>query len=131
MILRDEQVSSAVVVVVTGNDGSRIFELNLIEADVSGDIFEAIGPEVAEKAHFSFFFFGFAYGDEVDPAVVVVVEGGDAVGADPVGFGESYLLESLAVIVAPEGQGRGTIMRKREVHPAIVVEVERHNSARW
>ncbi len=84
VVLRDEQVGGAVAVVVAGDDGARIFELNLVEANVGGDIFESIGAEIAEQTHFAFAFFSFADGDEIDPAVIVVVDGGDAKGADPV-----------------------------------------------
>ena len=87
VILRDEQVGGAVVVVVAGDDGARIFELNLVEANVGGDVFESVGPEIAEETDFALAVFRLADGDEVDPAVVVVVEGGDAVGADPVRLG--------------------------------------------
>ena len=82
------------------------FELNLVEADVGGDVFESVGAEIAEQADFALAFFRFADGDEVDPAVVVVVEGGDAVGADPVRLGKLHRLEALAVVVAPEGERR-------------------------
>ena len=71
------------------------FELNLVEADVGGDVFESVGAEVAEEADFALAVFGFADGDEVDPAVVVVVEGGDAEGASPVGRGQVRRARSL------------------------------------
>ena len=83
VILRDEQVGGAVVVVVAGDDGARIFELNLVEADVGGDVFESVGAEIAEQADFALAVFRFADSDQIDPAVVVVVKGGDAVSARP------------------------------------------------
>ena len=94
VILRDEQIGGAVAVVVAGDDGARIFELNLVEADVGGDVFESIRAEIAEQTDFALAIGGFADSDEIDPAVVVVVEGGDAAGANPVGFGEFHWLES-------------------------------------
>ena len=123
MILRDEQIGCAVVVVVAGDDGARIFELNFVEADVGGDVFESVGTEIAEESDFALAVGSFADGDEIDPAVVVVVEGGDAVGAGPVGGGQRNLLE-LAVIVAPESQAGCSPVGEGEVHPAVVVEVE-------
>ena len=78
VILRDQQIGGAVAIVVAGDDGARIFELNLVEANVGGDIFESIGAEIAEEAHFALAVFRFADRDEIDPAVVVVVDGGDA-----------------------------------------------------
>ncbi len=88
VILRDQQVGSAVAIVIAGDDGARLFELNLVETNVGGDVFETISPKIAEQPHFAPALFGFADGDEIDPAVIVVVEGGDAVGANPVGFGK-------------------------------------------
>ena len=87
MILRDEQIDGAVVVVVAGDDGARIFQINLVEADIGCDVFPSVRAKVAKEADFAFAVFGFADGYEVDPAVVVVVEGGDAEGADPIGLG--------------------------------------------
>src|SRR5207302_2530149 len=51
MILRDEQVGSAVVVVVNGDDGARIFKLNLVETNIGSDVFESVGTEIAEQSH--------------------------------------------------------------------------------
>ena len=85
VILRDEQIGGAIAVVVAGDDGARIFELNLVEADVGGDILEAVRAEIAEQTDFARAVFRLANGDEIDPAVVVVVDGGDAVSANPVG----------------------------------------------
>ena len=72
--------------------------MNLVEADVGGDVFESVGTEIAEEPDLALAVFRFADGDEVDPAVVVVVEGGDAEGADPVGVGKRDLFEALAVL---------------------------------
>ncbi len=94
VILRDEQIGRAVAVVVAGDDGARVFELNLVEADVGGDVFEAVRPEIAEEPHFALAIFRLADSDEVDPAVVVVVEGGDAVGADPIRLGQRDMFEA-------------------------------------
>ncbi len=106
MILRDEQVGGAVVVIVSGDDGTRVFELNLVEADVGSDVFESVRPEVAEEADFALAIFGFAYCNEIDPAVVVVVEGGDTVGFDPAGVRKLDRIKTLAVIVVPQGKCR-------------------------
>ena len=56
VVLGDEQVGGAVVVVVSGDDGARIFEMNFVEANVGGDVFPAVGAEIAEQ-----FYFAFAY----------------------------------------------------------------------
>ncbi len=84
MILGDEQIGGAVVVVVTGDDSSRIFELNFVEADIGGDVFESVGTKIAEEPDLALALFRLADGDQIHPAVVVVVEGGDAIAAHPV-----------------------------------------------
>ena len=101
VILRDEQVGGAVAVVVAGDDGARIFELNLVEADVGGDVFETIRAEIAEEPDFTFTVGSFADRDQIDPAVVVVIEGGDAPSANPIGLWKLNRLEALAAVVAP------------------------------
>ena len=106
MILGDEQVDGAVVIVVTADDGAGIFELNFVEADVRGDIFESVGTEIAEETDLASAFFRFSDGDEVDPAIVVVVDSSDAVGADPIGVGEVHSIEALCFVVPPECQAR-------------------------
>ena len=104
VILRDEQICSAVAIVVASDDGARIFELNLVEADVGGDILETIWPKVAEQTHFAFAILCFADGGDVDPAIVVVVDGSHAEGTHPVCLGQFHAVEALAVIVVPECQ---------------------------
>ena len=60
VILRNKQVGGAVVVVVSGDNCAGVFELNLVKADVGGDVFESVGAEIAEQAHFAFAVFGLA-----------------------------------------------------------------------
>src|SRR5580704_4323409 len=128
VVLSDQQVDGAIVVVVSGDDGARIFELNLVQANIGGDVFEAIGPEIAEEFDLALALFRFTDRDEIDPAVVVVVEGSHAIGADPVRLGKLYLIEGFAMVVVPESQGWRAPLRchlsKRKVHPAVVIEIE-------
>src|SRR5271163_241451 len=130
MILRDQQISRAIAIVIACDDRSRLFELNLVEANVGGDIFETISSEIAEQPHFALTLFGFADGDEVDPAIVVIVDSGHAVSANPVGFGELYAVKTLAMVVAPQDQGRRAVVSKCKVHPAVVVEVKHCDASR-
>ena len=102
VILRDQQIGRAIAIVVAGNDGARLFELNLVEANVGGYILETIRAEIAEQPHFALAIFRFADGDQIDPAVVVVIDGGDAEGTDPVCRRQVDAIESLAVVVAPQ-----------------------------
>src|SRR6478672_10451914 len=100
MILSDEQVGSAVIVIVAGDDCTRVFELNLIETHIGGNVLETIGTEIAEESHFALALFGFADSNQIDPAVVVVVEGGDAPSMDPIGNGKRDRFR-VSAVVAP------------------------------
>ena len=106
VVLCDQQIDGAIVVVVTGDDGAWLFELNLVETDVGGDVFPSIGAEIAEETNFAFAVFGFADRDQIDPAVVVVVDGSDAESATPICLGQRHLLEALAVVITPEHKSR-------------------------
>ena len=119
MILRDEQVGRAIAVVVAGDDGAWIFQLNFVEADVGGDVFESIGAEIAEEADFAFAVCGFADRYQVDPAIVVVVECGDSASASPIRFGEFDLLKALSLPVAPKRYSwRIPVRKARSIQPS-------------
>ena len=106
VILRDEKVGGAIAVVVASDDGARILELNLVEADVGRDVLETVRAEIAEQAHFALAVFRLADSDEIDPAVVVVVDGGHAETANPIRRGQRNLLELLFVVVSPKSDAR-------------------------
>src|SRR5262249_23134059 len=129
VVLGNEQVGGAVVVVVSGDDRARIFELNLVETHVGGDVLPSVRPKIAKEFDFAFALFRLTDSYQVHPAVVVVIEGGDAVGAGPTGFGEFDLLEGFAVIVAPEADG-AVRMRKRQIHPTVVIEIKDGDACR-
>src|SRR6185437_10140535 len=116
MILRDEKISATVAVIVRGNDRSRILELNLVEADIGSDVFESIRPEIAKQADFTLAIGCFAYGDQINPAVVVIVEGSHAPGAGPVGLGKLDRFEG-SVIVSPQRNSGSFPVGKRQIHP--------------
>src|ERR1022692_1410568 len=101
VILRDQQIGGAVAIVIAGNDGARIFELNLVETNVGGNVFETIGPEIAEQADLALTFFGLADNGDIHPAVVVVVEGGDTESNLKTSLRERYCTKTLSVIVMP------------------------------
>ena len=62
---------------------------------------------------------GLADRDQVDPAVVVVVEGGHAPGASPIRLGQLHRLEALALIVAPQvSAGAPQWVKARSIQPS-------------
>src|ERR1019366_2146257 len=115
---------SAVVVVIASDDGARLFKLNFVESNVDGHVFPSVGSQIAEEAGFAFAIFGDADGRKINPAVVVVVNGDDAVSTDPIDFRQRNLLETFRLLVLPEGDARRAPVGEGEVHPAIVVEIE-------
>ena len=48
VILCDQQVGGAIGIVVASDEGARIFQLNLVEANIGSDVFESLRTEVAE-----------------------------------------------------------------------------------
>ena len=130
VILRDQQIGGAVVVVIACDDGARLFELNLVETNVCGYIFEAVRAQVAKQLGLALAFFRFSDGDEIDPAVVVVVESSDAVGApNPVRLWKGRTLESLAPIVTPQRDALPVALGERDIHPAIMVKIKNRNAS--
>src|SRR6185437_8225425 len=87
-----------------------------------------IRPEVAEETDFTFTLFRFSYRDEVDRAVVVVVERGHAPGANPTLHGKRHRFKTLPLPIAPERDPSTTPLRKSKVHPTIVIKVQNGNA---
>ena len=129
MILHDEKIRSTVIVKISGYDGSGILELNFVEAHICGDIFEAVGAEIAKQADFAFAVFGFTNSNEINPAVVVVVEGGDAPGARPVSLWKCQLLNTFSSVVSPKAKVGSPPMSESNIHPAVVVNIEYGNAS--
>ncbi len=133
MILRDQQIGSAVVVVIAGNDRSRMFEMNLVEADVGSDIFESIGTKIAKQFDLALTIFVFADRHQIDPAIFVVIQGGNAVGTDPIPLGKFDAIKAFAMIVAPETNSGRVQVCECQVHPAVMIEVKNCHACclRW
>src|SRR6266496_2860597 len=128
-VLGDEQVGGAVVVVVSGDDGARLFELDLVETNAGGDVFPSVGPQVAEQLYFAFAVFRLAHCDEVHPAVVVVVEGSDARRRSPIRRGKIDSIEGPSMVVSEQrnaADARAEV-RIRHIHPSVVVEIKDRN----
>src|SRR5580700_10848689 len=95
--------------------------------DFFGDVGPAFCAEVAEQAEFASSA-GFAGGHEIEPAVVVVVDGGDAPAALPAEIGEGDALETFAVDIAPQADAWSACVSESEIHPAVFVEIEGHDA---
>src|SRR5205085_11918058 len=128
VILSDEQVGGAVVIVVSGDDGTRVFELNLVEAYVGSDVFESVRTKIAKELYFALSLFRFAHSDEINPSVIVEVEGGDAVGALPISLRQRNSLETLGMIVSRNGKAAWSTACHGDIHPTIMIDVEYRNA---
>src|SRR5215472_7433061 len=94
-ILGHKQVCGAVIIVVAGEDGAGVFQFELVQPNFRRDILEAIGAKITKQSHLAFALLGFTCRYQVDPAVVVIVDGVNAVTTYPGGRGKAYLLKSL------------------------------------
>ena len=84
-VLRDEQVGIAIGVVVSSEQGTGALQLEFVEAHIGGDVREPLGTEVAQQMDArNPRILGAAYGGEIDPAIIVIIEGGDAPAFCPV-----------------------------------------------
>src|SRR5277367_3002587 len=92
--------------------GALVFENDGRPAKLRDD---EVGASVARQI---------AYGDQIEPAVVVVIDCGDAPACLPAKIGEGNALEMLAVDVFPEADAGGTGVGEGEIHPAVFIEIE-------
>ncbi len=76
--------------------------MNLIQTNIGRDIFETVRTEITKEPDFTLAIGSFTYGDQVNPAVVVVIEGRYAPAANPVRSGKSNGIEALSLMVTPE-----------------------------
>src|SRR5262249_10571050 len=126
--LRDDQVGGAVAVDVRGDEAARGVELKGVEAESRADVVEGAVAAIAQHTELR------ARGsvdedNEIDPAVVIDVDGGDAPAARSIREGKIDALEAAAGVVgcgdvAPEGDAGSAVVRDGDVHPAVFVEVE-------
>ena len=124
MILGDEQIGRAVTVVITRDDGARIFQNDLVEAQIGSDVLKTIGTKIAKQTYLAFAIGSLTDSDQIDPAVVVVVDGSDAPAPDPIDFRQRDRFKLFSGLVSPERQTRRDGLRKRDIHPSIMVEIE-------
>src|SRR4029077_13271443 len=75
---------------------------------------------------------GFADCNEIEPAVIVVVDRGKSPATLPTQIGQRSALQALAFDVAPQGNSRRTGVGESEVHPAVFVKIESDDAdSRW
>src|SRR5712664_912115 len=95
--------------------------------NLARDIRETGSAEIAQQADFAAGA-GFADCNEIEPAIIVVVDGGKSPAALPAQIRQWDTLETLAFDVAPEANARCAGVREGEVHPAVFIEIERDDA---
>src|SRR5579872_1388544 len=88
-----------------------------------GDVGPAFCAEIAEQPQFGARA-GFTHSDEIEPAVIVIIDGGDAPSSLPAEIRKRDALEMFAINVAPKADTRCARVRESEIHPTVFVEVE-------
>ena len=121
--LRNDEIGRQIVVEVSGDQRTRIVQLQLVQPERRADVFESLRAFVAQHAQLGSLR-GFDHRCQVDPSIVIEIDGGDAPALRRVGDGQRHALEMLAVHIAPEADARRAGMRQRDIHPAIFIEVE-------
>src|SRR6266403_1014404 len=86
-----------------------------------------VGPtlisQIAQKAKLAAVA-GFACGNDVEPAVVIVINGRNSPSALPGEIGDRDTLEFFSVHIAPQADAGRADMSESEVHPAVFIEVK-------
>src|SRR5258708_19721619 len=92
------------------------------------DIRNTGSAEIAQQADFAA---GAGLADcyEIEPAIIVVVDGGKSPAALPAQIGQRNALQALAFDVAPKADARSAAVRKPDVHPAPFTQTESHHPA--
>ena len=95
------------------------------------DYFGVVGPtpraEIAQEPDFTSSF-RLAYRDEINPAVIVVVNCRNSPAALPAEIGERNAFEMFAIDVAPQADAGSADVSESEIHPAIFIEIKRDDA---
>ena len=90
-------------------------------------VFCDVGPtlisQIAQQAKFAAVA-GFACGDNVEPAVIIVIDGRNSPSALPGEIGERDAHEFFSVHIAPQADAGRARMGEGEVHPAVFIKVK-------
>src|SRR5579859_7677650 len=91
------------------------------------DVGPAFCSEVAQDANLSPAA-RFSNGDEVEPAIVVVIDSGNSPALLPAEIRKRYPFQMLAIDVAPKTDSGRAGVSKGQIHPTVFVEVERDHA---
>src|SRR5262249_1442662 len=113
-------------------DSARTIEADGPKQSLGRDVGEAPIPEISQQQNSAGTTCGvaLAHGGKVDPAVVIKIERGDSPSSNPLPFRNCDSLKSSSPDVLPQAEARLTPMCERQIHEAVLVEVERDDAHR-
>src|SRR5579864_6994722 len=74
IILSDQQIHGAIACEVERDYAPRVAEHDFVESSFRGDVSKAVGTFIAQERYPAFAGKIFPYGNQIDPAVVVIVQ---------------------------------------------------------
>src|SRR5258708_6886315 len=95
--------------------------------NLARNIFEAGRAEIPQEAQFAAGA-GFTDGNEIEPAIVVIIERRESPTALPTEIRQLEAFEPLAFNIAPQADARRSGVGESEVHPAVFIEIERDHT---
>src|SRR5712675_2731520 len=98
--------------------------------NLTGDVSETGRAQVAEETDLTAGA-GLAESDEIEPAVIVVIDGGDSKAAIPTQVRQLHALETFAFNIAPQADAGRACVGESQIHPSVFIEIERDDTNRW
>ena len=126
MILRDQQIDRAVIVIIPGDNRARILKLNFVESNVGRNILPPVWPQIAKQPNLAAPILSLANRSEINPAVVVIIKGDDSIRRETQStFGSGTCSKPLPRLFRHRvGCWTLSILRNRQIHPPVVIEIE-------
>ena len=144
--LGDDEIGRAVAVDLGGDEAARSVSLTRVEAERMADIFKSAVAAIAEDANLRAGF-GFDDGGEIDPAVVVDVDGGEAPAAQSARQRQIDAVKAAADVVRPSTLRQRvrpgapawvtamsiqpSLLKSRTAMPTVGGSLRRHRAAAW
>src|SRR5258705_11324203 len=98
--------------------------------NLARNIRKAGRAKIAQKADFATGT-GFSNSNEIKPAIVIVIDRGKSPSPLPSQIGQRDAFQTLAFHIAPQADPGRARVWEREIHPSILVEIERENAYGW
>src|SRR3954453_13669416 len=128
ILLRDQQIGSAISVEVRSDQSARLVKFYGVEADFIRDVLEAIRTEVSKESNLAAIR-RFPNDCEIDPTIIVKVDGCDSPALLPPHLRQRNLLEVVSIYVSPQSHSGSIGVGESKIHPAVLVEIQSSHSS--